>query len=446
MKKLLIGVLLLCMVISALPAGAEENGGIGWAVSGQINREHFSYLLQSLWLNLGEEGSDEMLDAADALLAFINGFSVRGEAGKNAVKAQLCLNEQSLLEAGMGQAEDGSLIFDTSFLPGYVLTIPAEILNRLQARLNGMMQPKTTKEKNDAAKQFALGMNALWDEIGADFAARMVSQKEEDVAMVVQGEVYPFGLVTEYRLTGMDVFLGLKKLMNGTLPLLKDYLVSMGVPEEQVNIRLSDDGLMEENPLARAQIHLTCYSKRWSLSSVRPTELWVAETMVDGETFYAECMQQTLGAIGDRAFYLRLYQVMDGEEVNLLSLNAEAAQTEEENYAITTLDVTGTVIVLDVHQYFLLNGGTETEIRLYLNNPDAPLGQMRFSVWPLTESPAAPETEGKQVLDITMPVDDAAQEQLKTALQNGAADLMIRTVTAAPDEIEALMGLLMQMQ
>ena len=227
--------------------------------------------------------------------------------------------------------------------------------------------------------------------------------------------------------------------------LLEEYLIGIGVPEDQVSVQLSDDVLPKDNAFGQMQIRATCFQQRLALSSQQPCTYWNLEMEAAGETYYAELLN-TPGFSAPESFYLRMYQMMDGEEVNLLSLNAEAAQTEEENYAITTLDVTGTVIVLDVHQYFLLNGGTETEIRLYLNNPDAPLGQMRFSVWPLTESPAVPETEGKQVLDITMPVDDAAQEQLKTALQNGAADLMIRTVTAAPDEIEALMGLLMQMQ
>lgn len=292
--------------------------------------------------------------------------------------------------------------------------------------------------------QFLLGMNALCDEISADFAAKKVSEREETVTVDVQGEAYLFGRVTEYRLTGRDVFLGMKKLMNGALPLMKDYLVGMGVPEDQLSIRLSQDELAEDDPFARAQIRLKCYSKRWSLSSVRPAELWTAEVTVDEKTIHVECLQQMPGGMDDQALYLRAYQVMDGEEITLLSLNTETGRTEEETYFVATINATGTVFVLDVRQYERLDGGQDVEVRLYLNDPDTPLGQLSFSWWPLAEAPAGPETEGKQPLDVLAPLDEDTAGKLEAGLQNGLGNALMRVIVAAPEEAEVLMNLLVK--
>ena len=444
MKKMMMILLLLCMVMTSVPVGAEEYAGIGWEVSGRMDRNHFSYLLQSLWMNTGETGSDEMLDTADALLAFVNKLSFRGEAGENALQAQLCLGGQPVVEATAGQAADGSVVFDTSLLPGYVLTLPAEKMQQIAQKMNGMLLPKTQKEQQAATMQFLLGMNALCDEIGADFAAKKVSERDETVTVDVQGETYLFGRVTEYQLTGRDVFLGMKKLMNGALPLLKDYLVGMGVPEDQVSIRLSQDELAEDDPFARAQIRLKCYSKRWSLSSVRPAELWTAEVTVDEKTIHVECLQQMPGGMDDQALYLRAYQVMDGEEITLLSLNTETGRTEEETYFVATINATGTVFVLDVRQYERLDGGQDVEVRLYLNDPDTPLGQLSFSWWPLAEAPAGPETEGKQPLDVLAPLDEDTAGKLEAGLQNGLGNALMRVIVAAPEEAEVLMNLLVK--
>lgn len=444
MKKTMVVLLLLCLTVTNVPVGAEEYCGIGWEVSGEINRDHFSYLLQSLWMNTGMEGSDEMLDAADAVLALVNGLSFSGEAGKNAVHGRLLLNEQPIFEAAAGQDASGGLIMDTSLLPGYGLTIPADKLLQMEEKMSGMMQFKTPEEQQAAAMQFVLGMHALFEEIGADFAAKKVSESDETVAVDVQGEAYLFGRVTEYRLTGMDVFLGMKKLMNGALPLLKEYLVGMGVPEEEITIRLSQDELAEDDPFARAQIRLKCYSKRWSLSSVRPAELWTAEVTVDEKTIHVECLQQMPGGMDDQALYLRAYELMDGEEITILSFRAETGRMEEESYFVATLDATGTIFVLDVRAYERLDGGREAEVRFYLNNPDAPLGQLSLSWWPLTETVKTPATEGKQLIDVLEPMDDETAGKLENGLKNGLGNVLMRLIMAAPEETETLMNLLVK--
>lgn len=440
MKKMMIGLLILCMVMMTAPVSADEYNGIGWEVSGQIDRDHFSYLLQSLWMNTGVEGSDEMLDTADALLALVNGFTFTGEAGKNAVHGQLSLNGQPVFEAGAGMDANGSLIFDTSLLPGYALTVPADKLQQMETQFGSVIQQKTPAEIAAARNRFLLGMNSLCAEIRADFETLQVSGKEEATQKTVQGVTYKFGYTTEYQMTGEDIFLGMQKLMNGTLTLLEEYLIGIGVPEDQVSVRLSEDVILKDNVFGQMQIRATCFQQQLALSSQRPCTYWNVEIEAAGETYYAEMLIVSAPV----SYYLRLYRLMDGEEVTLLSLNTETGRTEEETYFTATLDWTGTVFVLDVRQYERLNGGQDAEVRFYLNNPDAPLGQLSLSWWPLTESVETPETDGKLLIDVLEPMNEETQEQLENGLKNGLGNMLMRVIMAAPEEAETLMNLLLQ--
>lgn len=445
MKKMMTILLLLCMVMAAAPVSAEEYSGIGWEVSGQVDRDHFSYLLQSLWMNMGEDGSDEMLAAADALLAFANEFSFRGEAGEKALQARLCLKDQIIVQAGMGQGEDGGILFDTSLLPGYVLAVPAEKLQQMEAQLSSVIQQKTPAEIAAAGNRFLLGMNSLCAENRADFEALQVSAKEEATQKTVQGVPYKFSHITVYQMTGEDIFLGMQKLMNGTLTLLEEYLIGIGVPEDQVSVRLSEEVLSEDNAFGQVQIRATCFRQLLALSSQQPCTYWNIEMEAAGETYYAELLN-TPGFSAPESFYLRLYRMMDGEEVTLLSLNTETGRTEEETYFTATLDWTGTVFTLDVRQYERINGGIDTQVRFYLNDPDAPLGQIVFSWWPLAKAPDGPKTEDAQVTDVLEPLDDALKNQLQTALQSGAGSALVQVIMAMPEEAETLMNLMVQLQ
>lgn len=444
MRKMMIGLLILCMVMTAVPVSAEEYPGVGWDVSGQIDKAHFVYLLQSLWLNTGEAGSDEMLDVAEVLLGFVNGISFRGEAGKQAVKTQLYIQEQPIVTAGLGQAADGSVLFESSLLPGCVLTVPAEKLQQMEAQLAGMMNKKTPEEIAAATERCRQGMEALLQEISADFESKAVSVSEEMITKEVQGVPYTFGHAVEYHLTGVDLFQGMKKLMNGVLSLFAEYMIAIGVPEEEISIQLSDDELAENDGFARTMYTLICYTEA-AADGMNPAKLWTAE-MVDGaETMYAEVFQDH-GTTGCAPLFLRIYRKMEEEEVTLLTLKAEMGETEEETYAVIVLDVTGTVFVLDVRQYPRMDGGQDIEVRVYLNNPDAPLGQLVVSWWPLAQAPEAPATEDKQVMDVLEPMDDTMRNQLQTALQSGAGSALLQVITAAPEETETLMNLLVQPQ
>lgn len=445
MKKMMIALLLLCMVMAASPASAEEYPGIGWEISGQVDRDHFSYLLQSLWMNTGEDGSDEMLEAVDALLAFANEFSIRGEAGEEALLARLCLKDQIIVQAGAGQGADGSVLFDTSLLPGYVLTVPAEKLQQMEAQLSSVIRQKTPAEIAAAGNRFLLGMNSLCAQIRADFEALQVSEKEEATQKTVQGVTYKFGYTTAYQMTGEDIFLGMQKLMNGTLTLLEEYLIGIGVPEDQVSVQLSDDVLPKDNAFGQMQIRATCFQQRLALSSQQPCTYWNLEMEAAGETYYAELLN-TPGFSAPESFYLRMYRMMDGEEVTLLSLNTETGRTEEETYFTATLDWTGTVFTLDVRQYDRSMGGSDTQLRFYLNDPDVPLGQLEFSWWPLAEVPDEPKTEGAQVIDVLESLDDEQRKQLQTALQSGAGNALMQGIVAMPEEAETLMNLMVQIQ
>lgn len=445
MKKIITVLLLLCLVMAAAPVSAEEYPGIGWDVSGQIDRDHFSYLLQSLWMNMGEDGSDEMLAAADALLAFANELSFRGEAGEKALQARLCLKDQIIVQAGVGQGEDGGILFDTSLLPGYVLAVPAEKLQQMEAQLSSIIQQKTPAEIAAAGNRFLLGMNSLCAEIRADFAALQVSVKEEATQKTVQGVPYKFSYITVYQMTGEDIFLGMQKLMNGTLTLLEEYLIGIGVPEDQVSVRLSEDVLSKDNAFGQMQIRATCFQQRLALSSQRPCTYWNLEMDAAGETYYAE-MLITPGFSAPVALYLRMFQMMDGEEVTLLSLNTETGRTEEETYFTATLDWTGTVFTLDVRQYERIMGGTDTQLRFYLNDPDVPLGQFAFSWWPLSGAADGPKTEGALVIDVLEPLDDTLKNQLQTALQSGAGSALVQVIMAMPEEAETLMNLMVQLR
>ena len=162
-----------------------------------------------------------------------------------------------------------------------------------------------------------------------------------------------------------------------------------------------------------------------------------------GETYYAE-MLITPGFSAPDAFYLRLYRMMDGEEITMLSLNTQAGRTEEENYFTAVLDWTGTIFSLDVRQYERADGGSDTQVRFYLNDPEMPLGEMVFSCWPLKEAVNAPLTEGKLRVDILASMDEDALSGLENALQNGIGHALVQGIGTMPEEAETLMNLFLQ--
>ena len=95
-----------------------------------------------------------------------------------------------------------------------------------------------------------------------------------------------------------------------------------------------------------------------------------------------------------------------------------------------------------------VDGGMDGKVELYLMNDQEPLMSVDMSVRPLTEKLPAIDLEGKQLINVMQleEMDQATAQAIEQDATSGLSGVLINAVTAAPDEIQALMTMAVELQ
>lgn len=442
MKKMITLLLCLCMMGTlCMPAMAEDNG-TGWKVEADVNKDQFCYLLQALLMKMGQESSDTLMEGAEALVDLVNKTALSGEGDDNTLRVSLDINGSTVADGAIGMTADGDMAAITNLLEGYAIYLPAEKLAQLAVRLQTMLEQAADVDWLAATEKLMTGVQARMDEFSAAVEEKKTAESRESVTVSIAGEEHTFSVMTEYRMTMGELLTYTETMTNGILLHLKDFCLDVGIPEDQVSVTLSEGDFSAENTDMQAPVVLTMYDE-YDPYLMRREMARVVVTGEGEEKKTQSIYSVTNGIEGADITVVTMTQMMEGEEVTYIAWKCESDETEEESYTVMTLNVTGTVFVLDTRTYDRMNGGQDTEMKFYLNSTDAPLATLKFSRWPLENAPETIVPDGMQLLDVTA---EDGETQLKQAVKTALGNLAIQVINAAPEEVTVLLNTVTQMQ
>ena len=452
MKKIVALLLSVMLVLGCTGAVAEMDLSNGVSVSAtyELNKDMFSALLQlTAGTEMAEEIPEEMIAAVIDLLCAIN---VTAAVDGETLNLNLNLNETPIVTLEGSVLADGSIAAATNVLPSYVFGVDAQTMSQLQAELENAMGQIDVKKLEAAAEKLEDGVEDVMEGLAEKWL-------NSDKAVQETGK-YMMGDVTYTHMTAIetdsnDLLLFVQDMMNGLIPLLETYFIESGLPVEEMDFDELKESFAEEiTPEADPiPVYLTIYDEAQGYDDYAYITFEMADDEgalamvfaiydedVEASIYFGEGNFENVDEIINAAY--------DGQEFAMvLDVAAVTGETDEEMNVVYSL-VTGGMFMGYYVETKPVDGGVDGRMEMYFMNDETPLLSANVKVRPLTEKLAPVSVENKtlvtidQLMDMDSELEDGIEQDATAALSS----LLINAIVAAPDEIQAIMNMAVQME
>lgn len=449
----LVSLLLVLMLMAspaAMPAGMENGVQMDMAVT--VDKDAVNHLLMTQGAYDEDEApSPEMMGAA---IDLINLVTFTSRTNSQSVQMEVALNQQKVAGMQIDNTADGGVALTTDVLPSYAFVMDGQTRNILQQQL-AAMNTATDEQVMQAADRLFTGMMLALNE---ETDAMRVTEVASSAASYTY-ETVPFNYVTVKTATFADGMDAMRKMTLRGLQLIEDFYAETGVEQPdgldlaQARTELENVDVYSENYPENAYFKVTKYQIQEADGFKEGYSYTIFEINNGCEVYYVSLAQ--LGGQLDMMVCYDPGVVASPVEILMAAndYNSDAVVmnihsvigAEKKDMAFTFSVLTEGIsmkMVIDAMEDEL--GGGETNCYFFLMNDTTPIMRMNMKVSPLTQAIEPVDVTALQqlnVLDLANDqVEPAVQDAITLEAQNALSSLLIKVITAAPEQVELLMN------
>lgn len=453
MKKMTALLLALVMALCSTGALAEMDFTQGFTaeVSYELNTDMFVSLME---MTAGSAAMEEMPEEMlEAVFGLINQITLTGAYDNETLNISANLKGTPLITLEGGTLEDGSLALNTNLLPSYALALDAETMGQLKAQMESAMGQIDLEKIMAASEKFQADAMQLMDEawqavLSEDYVT------EETGTYLLEDVTYTRKLTVDT--DSNELLVHLQALMVKLVPLMEEYYREIGFPTEELGFEDMKEAFTDDIPMDEAvPMYVNVYDM--AKGAVDNDHVYVTLEMADEEAV----MAMVVGVYGQEVeaslyFGEGSYASVD-EIVNaayagtgnamVMDVAMIISETMEEANAVYSV-VTGGIFLGYYVETKPVDGGVDMDFELYLMTDEAPMMSVKAALRPLTEKLAPVSVEGKELVNLVSlaEMDEEMEQALTTDMQSALTGVLISAISAAPDEIQAIMNLAVQME
>lgn len=451
MKKVIALFLALIMMVGCTGAVAEMDlsKGAKMDVSYDLNKDMFTAMMQMMaGTEMAEEMPPEVISAVIDLISAI-GFSAAFDTEK--VQLSINLNEKPILNVEAGMQPDGSIVAASNVLPSFAFTVDAETMNQLKAEMDKAMGQFDMEKIMAAAEKLEDDFEDALEGVMKNWMSKDLV-KPEAGSYVMADITYTKKYTVETDSNEMMVFL--QDMLNAIVPLIENFMKEANLPmEEDVFAEMKQDANSVTPDETPVPVYVTVYDEAVGHDDYSFVALEMADEQaalavaiglyddnVEGSIYFGEGSYESAEDIINAAY------AGQGNAM-VMDLAVLQGENDEDMNAVVTMVMGGMYLGYYVETK-AVDGGMDSKVELYLMNDQEPLMSVDVSVRPLTEKLPAIDLEGKQLINVMQleEMDQATTQAIEQDAASGLSGVLINAVTAAPDEIQALMTMAVELQ
>lgn len=452
MKKVIALFLALMMMVGCTGAMAEMDLSKGARVdiNYDLNKDMFMGMIQ---MAAGSEAMEEMPpEVISAVMDLISAIGATASFDGETVQINLNLKDKPIVNLEGGMLQDGSLVLATNILPSHALMLDAETMNQAKAEMENAMGQFDVEKIMAAAEKLEDDFEDALEGIMKNWAAKDLV-KQEKGSYVMEDVTYTQKYTVETDSNEMMVFL--QDVLNAMMPLLENFVKEANLPvEEDAFAEMKRDAnnfTPDENPIP---VYVTVYDEAVGHDDYSFVALEMADEQaavavaiglyddnVEGSIYFGEGSYESAEDIINAAY------AGQGNAM-VMDLAVLQGENDEDMNAVVTMVMGGMYMGYYVETK-AVDGGMDAKMEMYLMSDEAPMMTVDYKLRPLTEKLAPVSVEGKQMvnmLQLNENMDETLADALEKDISTGLSGVLINAVTAAPDEIQAVLNLAVQMQ
>lgn len=448
MKKLTAFILALMMALSCTGALAEMDFSKGFKaeVSYELNPNMFTAIMMATM------GSGNMEDVPpelmEAVIGLINQVTLTGAYDNETLQMSVNLKDTPIATLEGGSTADGGIAMVTNVLPSYALFVDAKTLDMLKAEMDNAMSQIDMEKIMAASEKFEKDVTKLMEESWQLVLA-------EDYVTEETGTYQMDDVVYTRKITinadSNELLRHLQGWMVQLVPMMETFFIESGLPVENMDFddmkEIYSDDIPEEEAIP---LYVTVYDM------VKGNEnndcVYVTLEMADEEAVLAMVVAANGKQVECSLYFAEGNYATIDEVINaaystdkfgmVMDMAVLAGETEEEMSAMVSV-VTSGIYMSYVIETKPVDNGLDAMYTLYVMSDEVPMMTARVSLRPLTEKLAPFSVEGKEMVNLMELAegDRELEEKIAQDAKSGLSSLLITTITAAPEEIQALLSL-----
>lgn len=453
MKKIMALVMTLVLAFGTTGALAATDYSNGYTanVTVNVNKDLVSGLLYMLMM----DGEDSMSpEAVNALLDVVNLASFDVAADFSNVDMTANLNGQPMARLQGTVSEEG-IVMATDLLPTYAIQLDKATMDQMGMQFNANMDPAKAQQ---AQQELVAGMEKVLTEAMDSLNPTVLLA--EPVEMVYNEDV-TFNYVHKVSVPAADAMTALRDALQKVVDLMAAYIQATGIqmPQEMDMAQLKEQ--LATMPIPEGEENTPIYISEYVIME--------GETAKEGYSY-----SQFEIADGSSVVYVDVAQLMnvvefgiyagEGEQtceeiINaaysgaskgvVMEMTVEQGETEEDAKVYLSMVIGGMLVGAYVEAAAVAEGGNDMMMELYFLTDQAPMLTLNMACRPLTGEVAKADLTGKTVVsmaDLQGENADAVAQALSLEAQQSLNSLLVKAVTAAPEQVQALMNAITALQ
>lgn len=440
MKKLIALVMAVMMAFGATGALAATDYSTGYTMDVKVN---VNKELASGIINMMLMGEGVTPEVVSGVLDVVNLAGLHVATDTKNVEVVAKLNEQPMVNF-QGTVNENSILMATDMLPSYAISLDQATMKEM-----GMELPQNVDmaAAQQAEKELAAALEKVVADAVSSLNATVISQQPTELPY---NEEVVFNYETIVSIPAKDAAEALRNVLTQVIDLLGNYMAASGtqMPEgmdleslkaELAQLQADENAapiIISEYVIMEGETAREGYSYNM--------------VMVEDETESVYVALAELGNTAEIGVYVgsgEPEQIAEAAytgaaEAVVMEITAVEGENAEDAQAMITFVTSGMLIGAYVESKAVAEGGSDMLVELYFLTDQAPMATLNISVRPLTAELAPVDVTGKTVITMAdLQGENAAnvEQALSVEAQQSVNGLLVKAVTAAPEQVQALM-------
>lgn len=453
MKKI-IALLLAVMLLGTTSAMALDIGQpMQMDVSLSLNKDGLNQLLTMAGAyDASDAPSPEMINAAADLVSLI---SLTAKGNENNMQMTINLNQKPLAGVQMDVAADGGLALTTDVLPNFAFVVDGKTMSMINSQLSSMVTG-SPQQIQKAAENFMAKLESV---VRREYEAMNVTVLNSGSASY-NYEGVNFNYVESKIVAPADAMEAFRKICIDGVDLIFAFASEAGImlPDTQSLAQFRQNAMdadVYSNDYGdNVSIKITEYKVQEGAGFKVDYGYTVFEVSTGYQMYYVSVAQMgkavdAMICYGGRSSYNNPLTIMmaansGSPDAVVMDLSMTAGAVPEETTFSMSMMADGAKMSVAGESKPDGMGGVNMKLDYYVMNATAPLLTINYHITPFTgEIPAADITSRQQVNLMELAngyVDSSLEDALMQDAQNSLSSLLIKAITAAPEQIEVLMN------
>ena len=454
MKKiiaLLMALMLLMGTASAMALNLDQPMQVD--VTLQVDKDGFNQLMtMSGAFEASDAPSPEMMDAVIDLISLIS-MTARTD-GEN-TQLSVNLNQKPIVSAQIDMTNDGGMAMTCDILPNFAFVMDGKTMSMINSQMASMVSG-TPEQMQQAGEKFLLNLEQLLRREYAAMNATVV--KSGSASYTYEGVKFNYVEVKNVApADGMEAF---RKICIEGVDLLFTFADEAGImlPDaqslEQFRNEAANANVYENNYGEETTVKITEYKIQEGNGFKADYGYTVFEVSNGYQLVYVSVAQlgkdvDLMLCYGGRSSFNTPLAIMMGAnsgapDAYVIEMSFKPGATPEEMTVTMGAMMEGGKMSVVVQSQPDGMGGLNVKLEYYLMSIKTPMITLNYHIAPFAGDIPAVDISGRQQVNMmelaSGYMDYDLQNALMTDMQNSLSSLLIKAITAAPEQIEVLMN------